>query len=100
MRLDLDWLHGAGSAAIRELRNHYEDLDRPKQSAPSSQRWSRRVLGSKLTRTRGFLPRGHIPGSPGGGEVKSGRYWTAYTTTRPPVIAAVFYEAADIEGRH
>jgi plasmid stabilization system protein ParE len=31
--------------------------------------------------------------------VKAGRYWVAYLTTNPPVIAAVFYDAADIPGR-
>jgi plasmid stabilization system protein ParE len=31
--------------------------------------------------------------------VKAGRYWVAYRTTKPPVIAAVFYDAADIPGR-
>jgi hypothetical protein len=31
--------------------------------------------------------------------VKAGRYWVAYLTTSPPVIAAVFYDAADIPCR-
>jgi plasmid stabilization system protein ParE len=31
--------------------------------------------------------------------VKAGRYWVAYLTTNPPVIAAVFYDAADIPSR-
>jgi plasmid stabilization system protein ParE len=31
--------------------------------------------------------------------VKAGRYWVAYLTTNPPVIANVFYDAADIPGR-
>ena len=31
--------------------------------------------------------------------VKAGHYWIAYATTSPPVIAAVFYDAADIPGR-
>jgi plasmid stabilization system protein ParE len=31
--------------------------------------------------------------------VKVGRYWVAYSTTQPPVIVAVFYDAADIPGR-
>jgi plasmid stabilization system protein ParE len=31
--------------------------------------------------------------------VKAGRYWVAYSTTTPPMIHGVFYEAADIPGR-
>jgi len=31
--------------------------------------------------------------------IKAGRYWGAYDTTTPPVIVAVFYEAADIPNR-
>jgi plasmid stabilization system protein ParE len=36
---------------------------------------------------------------PGRAWVKVGRYWISYTATQPPVIAAVFYETADIPGR-
>ncbi len=36
---------------------------------------------------------------PGHAWVKSGRYWVAYTRTDPPVIVAVFHEAADIPNR-
>jgi hypothetical protein len=31
--------------------------------------------------------------------VQAGRYWVAYSTTKPPVIVAVFYDAANIPGR-
>lgn len=31
--------------------------------------------------------------------LKEGRYWIAYSTVSPPVILAVFHEAADIPGR-
>jgi hypothetical protein len=31
--------------------------------------------------------------------VKSGRYWISYSIRPPPVIVAVFFETADIEGR-
>ena len=30
---------------------------------------------------------------------KAGRYWFAYSLDTPPVIIAVFYDAADIPGR-
>lgn len=36
---------------------------------------------------------------PGRAWTKAGRYWIAYSTTQPPVILGVFYEAADIPGR-
>ena len=31
--------------------------------------------------------------------IKSGRYWVVYSLTEPPVILAVFHDAADIPGR-
>lgn len=36
---------------------------------------------------------------PGRAWTKAGRYWITHSTTRPPVILGVFYEAADIPGR-
>jgi len=33
------------------------------------------------------------------GWIKAGRYWIAYSTTRPPVIVGVFYETANIPNR-
>lgn len=36
---------------------------------------------------------------PGRAWLKSGRYWITYTTATPPVIAAVFFETANIPGR-
>ena len=36
---------------------------------------------------------------PGRAWTKAGRYWIAYSTTQPPVILGVFYEAADIPSR-
>ena len=31
--------------------------------------------------------------------IKAGRYWVAFSLTNPPVILAIFYDAADIPGR-
>jgi hypothetical protein len=31
--------------------------------------------------------------------VQAGRYWVAYSTQKPPVIVAVFYDMANIPGR-
>jgi hypothetical protein len=31
--------------------------------------------------------------------IRSGRYWIAYDTTSPPVIAGVFFETSNIPGR-
>ena len=36
---------------------------------------------------------------PGRAWVKVGRYWFTYSLNDPPVITAVFYDAADIPGR-
>lgn len=39
------------------------------------------------------------PARPGTTWTKAGRYWFAYSLADPPVIIAVFYDAADIPGR-
>ena len=31
--------------------------------------------------------------------IKEGRYWIAYSLTRPPIIVAVFYDTADLPNR-
>lgn len=36
---------------------------------------------------------------PGAAWMKVGRYWFGYSRDDPPVITAVFYDAADIPGR-
>ena len=36
---------------------------------------------------------------PGGAWIKVGRYWFAYSLDNPPVIIAVFHDAADIPRR-
>ena len=36
---------------------------------------------------------------PGRAWTKAGRYWFTYSLGNPPVIIAVFYDAADIPGR-
>jgi plasmid stabilization system protein ParE len=33
---------------------------------------------------------------PGRAWIKSGRYWFAYSTTKPPVIVGIFFETSDI----
>jgi hypothetical protein len=44
------------------------------------------------------LPYPHVA-RPGRAWIKAGRYCIAYNTAHPPVIAAVFYETANIPGR-
>jgi hypothetical protein len=54
-----------------------------------------RDLDAGLSAPRPYLP----VARPGRRWIKEGAYWTAYTTTTPPVISAMFHERADIPGR-
>jgi plasmid stabilization system protein ParE len=79
---------------IRELQRHYRDLGRPEAI---------RGLAAALEaawRTITTSPASGLPAPrPGWAWVKSGRYWIGYQTDPAPVIAAVFYETANIPGR-
>jgi plasmid stabilization system protein ParE len=86
---------------FRELRQYYEDCERPdaiRALIAALEQASRTIEADPEA---GFpAPRPYPQlARPGRAWVKSGRYWIAYTTTRPPVIAAVFYETANIPGR-
>ena len=92
------------AAALRQvadLRDHYERLQRPEASAGL-----RKALLAAERRIEA-RPRDGLPAPrpypalahPGEAWVKVGRYWVAYSLTTPPVILAVFYDAADIPGR-
>lgn len=85
----------------RDLRRHYESLDRD-----TAIRALMRALAEAEARIE-LAPGVGLPAPrpypqlarPGRAWVKSGRYWIVYTTTSPPVIAGVFYDAADIPRR-
>ncbi len=86
---------------VRELRQYYEDLERPEAT---------RALVSALETAWQAITTNPAAGLPaprpyphlarrGRAWVKTGRYWVAYSTVQRPVIVAVFYETANIPGR-
>ena len=84
-----------------ELRQHYESLQRPEAVRgliAALEQASRKIEANPEAGLAAPRPYPQLV-RPGRAWVKSGRYWIAYNTTRPPVIAAVFYETANIPGR-
>ena len=84
---------------IDALRRHYRQKNRPEAA---------RALAAALRSAAGLMAAGAGLAAPrpypdlarpGERWLKSGRYWFAYTVTSPPIILAVFYDAADIPSR-
>ena len=86
---------------FRELREHYEHLERPEA-----------ILGLIAALEQAFRVIGENPAAglaaprpyphlarPDRLWIKAGRYWIAYEPTTP-VIVGVFYETANIPGDH
>lgn len=86
---------------INALRRHYERLERPEaihNLIAAVQEAAGKIeadpeAGLPAPRPYPALAR------PRRAWVQAGRYWVLYRTTTPPVIVAVFYDAADIPGR-
>jgi plasmid stabilization system protein ParE len=86
---------------LRALRQHYEDRQRPEaiiRLMAAVAEASRKIEANPEAGLAAPRPYPQLA-RPGRASLKVGRYWISYTTTRPPVIAAVFYETADIPGR-
>lgn len=86
---------------VLELLLHYENLDRieaVRNLIAALQQAEARIERAPQDGSRAPRP---YPGLAGLGYdwIKSGRYWVAYSRGDPPVIAAVFYESADIPNR-
>ena len=86
---------------VRELREYYEHSERPEAIRGlivALDEASRKIEANPQA---GFTAPRPYPqlAQPGRAWVKSGRYWIAYTTAQPPVIAAAFDETANIPGR-
>ena len=86
---------------VDDLRQHYEDHERIEAV---------RALFAALNEAAREIVRNPASGlaaprpypalaEPGRAWVKTRRYWIAYSTTQPPVIVGVFYDAADIPRR-
>jgi plasmid stabilization system protein ParE len=87
---------------VRDLRRHYESWDRAAAIRSLMRALAEAEARIELTPGVGLpAPRPYPQvARPGRAWIKSGRYWIVYTTTTsPPVIAGVFYDAADIPRR-
>ena len=86
---------------VATLRKNYEDKQRPeaiRALIAAILEASHRILADPAAGLAAPRP---YPSLARRGRlwVKAGRYWVAYLTTDPPVIAGVFYDAADIPSR-
>jgi plasmid stabilization system protein ParE len=85
---------------FRELREHYEDLERPAATRgliAALEAASRRIEKNPTAGLSAPRPYPHLA-RPDRLWVKVGRYWIAYEATTP-VIVGVFYETANIPRR-
>jgi plasmid stabilization system protein ParE len=86
---------------VEDLRQHYEGRERIeaiRALVAALDEAERKIEGDPAAGLAAPRP---YPGLARRGRawVKAGRYWIAYSTAQPPVIVAVFYDAADIPGR-
>jgi plasmid stabilization system protein ParE len=86
---------------IKDLLQHYETRERPEavRALDAAMIAAERLIDSR--QAEGLPAPRPYPSiaRPGWRWIKSGRYWVGYTVTTPPLIAAVFYDAADIPSR-
>jgi plasmid stabilization system protein ParE len=86
---------------IRALRRHYESLGRDAairaldRALADAETRIERTPGEGLSAPRPYRRLAR----PGWAWIKSGRYWIGYTIGDTPIIAAVFFETANIPGR-
>ena len=89
------------SRHIDDLTQHYKDRQRPEAIA---------ALLAAMDEAEGKIARNPASGlkaprpypelrRTGRAWVQAGRYWFAYSTTKPPVIVGVYYDTANIPGR-
>jgi plasmid stabilization system protein ParE len=86
---------------FQQLRQHYEERERPEAIRgliAALEDASRRIEANPAAGLAAPRPYPHLA-RPGRAWIKAGRYWIAYNTAHRPVIAAVFYETANIPGR-
>ena len=86
---------------VAALRRYYESLDRPEAVrglAAALDEAERRIEGNLTAGLAAPRPYPRLARA-GVGWIKAGRYWVSYRIAAPPVIVAVFYDAADIPRR-
>jgi plasmid stabilization system protein ParE len=83
---------------IDDLIRHYEDRERIEAIHALSAALDETEAKIGSNPAAGLAAPRPYPGLARTGRawIKAGRYWVAYDTKTPPVIVAVFYEAADI----
>jgi len=86
---------------IRELLDHYENLERIEAIRAFDAALYEAERKIEAAPYAGLPAPRPYPGVARQGRawVKAGRYWVAYSTTKPPVVVAVFYDSANIPGR-
>jgi plasmid stabilization system protein ParE len=86
---------------FRDLREHYEDLERPEAVRgliAALDEASRKIAKNPAAGSLAPRPYPHLA-RPGRAWIKAGRYWISYSTTEPPLILGIFYETANIPRR-
>jgi hypothetical protein len=88
-------------AHVRALHRHYEALDHDNAIRSLVRALAEAEARIERASSAGLAAPRPYPqlARPGRAWIKAGRYWIVYTTTHPPVIAGVFYDAADIPSR-
>lgn len=94
-------LGDAAERQLADLLDHYSRLNRPEASRSLIAAIGQAVEKIERDPAAGLpAPRPYPQlAQPGEAWIKAGRYWIAYTTTLPPTIVALFYDAADIPRR-
>jgi plasmid stabilization system protein ParE len=87
---------------IRELTAHYRKKRRPEaiRNLVAALERAEKVIAAGPRRPRDFPATYRKLARPGRAWIKEARYWIAYDLTDPPVIAAVFWEGADLARRY
>lgn len=93
-------LSGEAQRQLLALLEHYERLGRTQAGRNLLSALDQAVQAITTNLDAGLpAPRPYpVLARPGRLWTKAGRYWIAYTTT-PPLIVAVFHDTADITGR-
>jgi plasmid stabilization system protein ParE len=86
---------------VTELRQHYEDRDRPEASRALAialeEAW-RKIIANPAIGLSAPRPYPNLA-RPGRRWIKAGRYWIVYRAEGSPSIVGVFYETANIPRR-
>ena len=86
---------------VRALLRHYDALERDNAIRSLVRALAEAEARIESTSSAGLAaPRPYLHlARPDRVWIKAARYWIVYSTTSPPVIAGVFYDAADIPSR-